>query len=107
MKLNCKVGDLAVIVRAVLPENVGMFVTVVRGEFETESGQWIWLCESQRPSPGAYNGIRAPNLDVLAWSYDSDLRPIRDQPGNENWVTESRKELNKGKTEITERGEIA
>ena len=37
---------------------------------------------------------------------DESLRPIRDQPGNEHWITEARNKL-KGKTEITERGELA
>lgn len=36
---------------------------------------------------------------------DDQLRPIRDNPGNEQFVTDARNKL-KGKTEITERGEV-
>ena len=80
--MRCKPGDLAVIVRARCPENVGLFVTVLHGE-EKKRG-WMWECESARPAPAMQLGVRAP-FQLLAWSYDSDLRPIRDNPGNEAW----------------------
>ena len=68
MKLNCKQGDLAIIVRSAdEPQHIGKILRCVKfneslgipaWEFEPEIGHF-WLCR------------------------DSILRPIRDQPGDD------------------------
>lgn len=58
--MNCKPGDLAVILRALWPENVGRLVTVIRLHIPG-----VWLTEGH--GPGIYCD-------------DADLLPIRPQP---------------------------
>ena len=67
MKLNCKQGDLAVIVKAIDNQFIGRILRCTKfndclgepaWEFEPEIGHY-WLCR------------------------DSNLRPIRDQPGDD------------------------
>jgi hypothetical protein len=92
--MNCKPGDLAVIVRAQYPENLGLFVTVVRPHPRQKHG---WMVEGSGPGD---------------WCLDEDLRPIRDNPGNEQFVIEARKTLPRptpvtGPVTINERGEPA
>lgn len=60
--MRCKPGDLAVIIRAKHPENVGRLVTVVR-----LNDDGLWLVEGK--GPGIY-------------CRDENLRPIRD-PGDD------------------------
>lgn len=61
-----------------------------------------WLVKFQRPTRNCHGEKSRIGPVPDAW-----LKPIRDNPGNESFVTEARKELTKGKTEITEKGEIA
>jgi len=106
--MNCKKGDLARIVKPFTnPLLLDLYVTCVRQSFPGEiviskNGSGTehkeahlagWLCDA---SHGDFPRLIA----------DCALRPIRDNPGNEHWVTEARNKL-KGKTEITERGELA
>lgn len=73
-----------------------------------EHGSSSWVCESLMHSPfecPLKNGrIRATRFAVIG---DESLRPLRDNPGNESFVTEARKQLTGGKTEINARGELA
>ena len=82
MKLNCKLGDLAVIVRADIdPEHIGKIVECV--EFvpshpKADVPHWKTKPKLLRKSTGS----------VLAWA-DSSLRPIRDNDGEDEtlqWV---------------------
>lgn len=67
--MRCKVGDLAVIVRASYPENVGLFVAVVEPVPDwTPAG---WFVDGGGPGNCCY---------------DHDLRPIRDQPGEDEMI---------------------
>lgn len=89
MKLNCKPGDLAVIVVSPeTPENVGKIVRCIRRITEAEpvdgmtwtastSNTWTWLVETEgsRLLWGIYGQV--PRRAYA----DHCLRPIRDQPG--------------------------
>lgn len=93
--MNCKKGDLAVVVRdGGIKELLGRVVRLT-------------VLSARTPTCWNYEGepVRIPGGAVTAIA-DSCLRPIRDNPGNEQFVTEARNKL-KGKTEITERGELA
>jgi len=103
--MNCKKGDLAVIVGSDIQANIGKLVTVKRFQTDAHFGP-EWECEPLSPMQGfdELGKLEAPGLGLIDIP-DSDLRPIRDQPGNETFVTEARNKL-KGKTEISERGEV-
>lgn len=78
MKLNCKVGDLAIVVNG---ENAGRLVSVLRA---SQWGRMFWFVElvgSHGPMRDRFTGAErnAPTGNV----HDSRLRPIRDQPGDD------------------------
>jgi hypothetical protein len=75
MKLNCKPGDLAVIIKGGLSDrNVGKLVTVI-GPTD-KIGEWMVRCD--RPMNVAIGGIAAGEKFVGPIA-DSRLRPIRPQ----------------------------
>ena len=78
--MNCKPGDLAVIVSGYKPF-VGRIVTV-----KTKCEVFVnhWDTEPPLLMPGY---LRPTSIG------DETLRPIRDNPGNESFVTEARKSL--------------
>ena len=87
--MNCKPGDMAVLVKAVFPENVGLIVEVI--VFKGEAWGFLdnWLCKPAWPSRGEYpSGVvdygMQESLIPDAW-----LRPIRPP---ETPVTETRDE---------------
>jgi len=99
--MNCKPGDLVILLRAENPamkKYVGTIRIVVRGS-DNRPGAWYL-------EPPVYGG----NGLLASW-YDENLKPIRDQPGNEQFVVESRKSLPRkkpvtGPVTINERGEV-
>jgi len=80
MGLNCKPDDLAVIVNAFIPENIGRLVKVLYAVDEDFLGLGvIWLIENVgAPSPSI--GFDTPQKQGT--SPDAWLRPIRD-PGDD------------------------
>lgn len=109
--MNCKPGDLAVVIESSTGDSVGKILTCVRlsgrpglhnldGTFDAGP---VWETSDFTPDP-------VTGIPHNYWM-DSALRPIRDQPGNEQFVVEARKSLPrpataKGDT-ITERGDLA
>ncbi len=98
MKLNCKAGDLAVVVRS-FTGNEGRVMRVIRFVGACSMGRTDDWWETDTETTGCFGTTNK-------LFPDNQLRPIRDNPGNEHWVTEARNKL-KGKTEITERGEVS
>lgn len=91
--MNCKPGDLAVVVRSVVPANIGRFVSVVRAvgwlqaeasvridgrTFRASEPGFYWWLEADRPL--LESGLLRPKTSGLA--ADDQLRPIRD-PGDD------------------------
>ncbi|MES2950262.1 MAG: hypothetical protein V4858_17095 [Pseudomonadota bacterium] len=102
--MNCKKDDFAIVVRSEAG-NEGKTLTCLQlfpaghDDIDISLGP-IW--ETDR------NDILFLQFGCVGYGRfipDSFVRPIRDQPGNEAFVTEARNKL-KGKTEITERGEL-
>lgn len=96
--MNCKQGDLAVVVGS---EYDGMIVTCVKfiGAIDHGDCKDYWQIDRQ---------LSAYHTGQMS---DSVLRPIRDQPGNEQFVVESRKSLPRkkpvtGPVTIDARGEV-
>lgn len=98
--MNCKPGDLAVIVRSPFRKDlIGLFVDVLcpapnsvefrlpdgKRHAPIAQGQHYWVCRFQRP-------VAAPHLTfgVVKTLYapvpDMCLRPIRDQPGKDEML---------------------
>ena len=73
--MNCKPGDLAIIIGASWPEtlpNIGRICTVVSASGDSE---WSWLCKGDRPFMDGTGAI----TEVLMVR-DADLRPISGLP---------------------------
>jgi hypothetical protein len=91
--MNCKPGDLAVIVRGSL--NLGRFVEVLAPlgvepewggyvwNIGTSKGQFCWLVRSAGEPLSTVAGVSFVELPIA----DSALRPIRDQPGADETLT--------------------
>lgn len=90
MKLNCKPGDLAVIVRAqVLNQNIGAIVEVVEFLGGPES---TWRVRTLHPMQRRDG--RIVETGGLGRVRDGSLRPIRDNPGEDEtlqWLEVPRK----------------
>lgn len=103
MRLNCKEGDLAVIVRSEFPENVGKVVEVIC-RFEHEhldrsrwywhvrtAGQDLWAARLKRPTLRLFGltlwvgGWHADTVERTQHMscLDERLRPLRDEPGED------------------------
>ncbi len=78
--MNCKQGDLAVIVHSdFFKENIGKIVTCV--EFKAgPDGSPAWVIDR-----ALFEGTRRTHNKSFAgdWVCDKVLRPIRDQPGED------------------------
>ena len=79
-QFNCKPGDLAVIVDAYNPENIGTFVKVLKAHnnqfaLDKPEGDMLWFVEGSRPMSYDVSGrIRKRKKGPAP---DSSLRPIR------------------------------
>ena len=80
--MNCKQGDLAVIVKAVCKENIGKLVVVTAYQFgvELSDGRVIdgWLFEGPK-----MKGMGGVPVTVIP---DDFLRPIRDNDGEDEML---------------------
>ncbi|MBR8344681.1 hypothetical protein [Burkholderia ambifaria] len=87
--MNCKLGDLAIVVRDDHEENIGRVVEIVAAaKFLTDAP--AWLCQA-RGEPLVITWIdRAPQtfLDHTAEAYDADLMPISGVPVTDNVTDE-------------------
>lgn len=83
--MNCKPGDLAVMVRASCPENVGRIVLVLPEDpyYDLRHGH-VWFTQAANPAPTAWavDGTKTGRAKPKAHVPDAWLRPIRD-PGED------------------------
>lgn len=83
MKLNCKQGDLAVIVRSIVnPETVGMIVQCVKYEPSPIAGP-AWKID-RAVAPNVQIGVF---IHVADWIRDANLRPLRYNDGTDETLT--------------------
>ena len=82
-KLNCKPGDLAVVITAHNPENIGTILRVIKKHHNPTAlvdfkGSHIWMAEAPRPMLYDVGGkmVRRRKCAVP----DAILRPIRGLP---------------------------
>lgn len=83
--MRCKVGDLAVVVRAAVPENLGALVEVIEKGFKCD-----WRIQSLRPlrrSISLFTRRITPHMPYeILECYDNQLRPIRDSEGEDETI---------------------
>lgn len=75
--MNCKLGDLARMIRSDFPENIDKLVWV-REKASIFVGE-DWMCEALQPMRSTFGWVPAGSIGSAA---DADLRPIRD-PGDD------------------------
>lgn len=75
--MNCKPGDMAVVLQAKLPQNIGLIVEVLeRGFMDNEDG-WTWRVKAAWPCT-AVNTLSGLRRTVTEASVrDAWLKPIR------------------------------
>ncbi|WP_316150456.1 hypothetical protein [Cupriavidus sp. BIC8F] len=87
--MNCKIGDLAFIVRDEHPENIGRLVRVV-GPARWVSDPAAWHCEVEG-APLRMRQIGRPwesIFDITGDCCDADLRPISGVPVHDEQLDE-------------------
>jgi hypothetical protein len=91
--MNCKPGDLAIVIKASRESNIGKIVRVLRLYSREEKGvAWEVECETVVEVVGIFNqrpARRNPEKALIAW--DDWLRPISGVPVNDE-VTDDIKE---------------
>lgn len=75
--MNCKPGDLAILIRANLPENLGAILEVIRPC--EHYGAEYWVCRSITPRRGVI-GSRVVYAKTEHSAPDSWLMPISGMP---------------------------
>lgn len=87
--LRCWPGALAIVVRAKLPENVGIVVRCIEVIRMCPDRGAMWLSESLRPGPTVWVHNEKPTggLHYRSLSPDAWLIPITPPPGTESTPT--------------------
>jgi hypothetical protein len=85
-KLNCKPGDLAVVITAHNPENIGTILRVIKKHHNQNvlvdfKGSHIWMAEAPRPMLYDVGGKMVRRLKGAV--PDTILRPIRGLPAKD------------------------
>ena len=83
---NCKVGDLAVVIKSDFPENVGILVNVLAAH-PFYVAEWYVEVLGRAVAGHAGEMSRAGAGGRKVRCADSALRPIRDQPGDDETLT--------------------
>lgn len=77
--MNCKQGQLAIIIRDPLPQCIGSIVEVVSSNIDFDRP--AWNCHSVRPLPTvAKDDVSDVRLLRYFMCYDADLRPVTGLP---------------------------
>lgn len=78
MGLRCRAGDLAIVLKAYCPENVGLFVNVIKLWGRNSDGAVEWITESRVNAPAMLmNGSMEVRQMRYAICRDDWMQPIR------------------------------
>ncbi len=102
-KLNCRPGDLAIIVEALSPDNIGTIVQVLskhRNQSACSDGDLIWLVQASQPMTyeKAGKSIRRRKGPLT----DSSLHPIRGYPLGQDIAVAATEYLDKKEGKLRE-----
>lgn len=75
--MNCKQGDLAVLIRSEFPERIGKITRCIK--YINAEGVDTW----QVDPPVGEDRFRRGSIVVGTWGRDSFLRPLRNDPGED------------------------
>lgn len=76
--MNCKPGDLAVIVQGELTENIGAIVRVLGPENHPRVQERFWRVESEGRRLAGFGWGDIVSYGIYANVADSEMRPIQD-----------------------------
>jgi hypothetical protein len=97
--MNCKPGDVAIIVRGA-KRDLGRMVLVV-GPARRPDSDWTIRCVAGRPLIAKdHNGQRRPAVEPCAMDYQ--LRPLRDNDGEDETFTWAGRPLEKAADDVAE-----
>lgn len=82
--MNCKPGDLAFVIRSTTGSNIGKVCQVLSYGGQDKDGE-NWVVEFSEAIPAVIQSSGEKVLTRRMWAPDAWLRPIRDNPGNEEW----------------------
>lgn len=83
LKVNCRVGDLAITVQAYNPENIGKIVRIIGSKGigpwpDLAGAQQVWFVESATPGVTLkYTILDIPFYELQGEAPDCFLKPIR------------------------------
>jgi len=80
MKLNCKPGDLAIVVRSDVNGDIGTIVEVLHRSFVDDDGDHQWLTKWPRPTRAFGHHSGREMLVVETFIPDAWLRPVSGLP---------------------------
>lgn len=85
MKKTCKPGDLAIVISAANPENVGLIVEVLRphvpaGKLFMKRDELVWDVRSRTKMYWSFEGEKKRRSGLEGPAPDSQLWPIRGEP---------------------------
>lgn len=85
MKKTCKPGDLAIVISAVNPENIGLIVEVLRphvpvGKLVMKRDEPVWDVRCRTKMVWSYVGKKRRRVAFEGPAPDSFLWPIRGEP---------------------------
>lgn len=78
--MNVKQGDMAIIVKAKIPENIGKIVKVLEFAGESHGRSNVWIIAFQRPSKFWQVETGKVGVSLQATAPDEWLRPISGLP---------------------------
>lgn len=84
--MNCKPGDLAVIVHSHFADTIGMLCLVTSQYDIDEDGGWCWACRVSRAVSWEHEDTGEVVLGRNGMIPDSWLRPIRDSDGEDQML---------------------
>ena len=83
--MNCKPGDLAVIVRSDFPASIGCLCLVLKSNEIDHEGMWCWAVRASNKIEWEY-GFKTVVLNRHGFVPDAWLRPIRDNDGEDEML---------------------
>lgn len=86
--MNCKPGDLAILIHASVKDNIGMIVSVGESAGCREGYSACWYIKASPKKVTIGNAVRAFKPDEALWCPDEWLRPVSGLPVTDDIIDE-------------------
>lgn len=91
---RCKVNDKVMIIKAIIPENIGKFATITASSHLTEDGEQYWQCLApEKIQTARIDEPRSRMYSAEFYSPDSWLMPIAGPSVNQDDLVENEDEV--------------